>query len=251
MSSSTVDGPPTTETVPPQTADNANPFVSNSISDRVVTGGPEWWRRSFAYMTNMGMSPEERAQFEADRGLKREHEQCVRCEKWRDYNLRYSPIVRFLTENIEKIRSDTVSSDIIRCLPCNKFQSGGFSPSYGILLCQNRLLSRKHTEDTLAHEMIHMFDHLRFDVDWMDLRHHACSEVRASSLSGECRWTRESFGRGVWDFTKHHQDCVRRRATLSVRGHPKCKDDVHAAKVVNQVFDSCFTDTRPFDEIYR
>lgn len=44
---------------------------------------------------------------------------------------------------------------------------------------------------------------------------------------------------------------MRRRATLSVRGHPKCKDDVHAAKVVNQVFDSCFTDTRPFDEIYR
>lgn len=156
-----------------------------------------------------------------------------------------------MTENVNKIRPDTVSTDIIRCLPCNKYQSGGFSPSHGILLCQNRLLSRKHTEDTLAHEMIHMYDHLRFDVDWMDLRHHACSEIRASSLSGECRWTREAFGRGVWDFTKHHQDCVRRRATLSVRGHPKCKDDVHAAKTVNQVFDSCFTDTRPFDEIYR
>jgi inner membrane protease ATP23 len=26
---------------------------------------------------------------------------------------------------------------------------------------------------------------------------------------------------------------------------------VHAAKVVNEVWDSCFTDTRPFDEIYK
>jgi inner membrane protease ATP23 len=32
---------------------------------------------------------------------------------------------------------------------------------------------------------------------------------------------------------------------------PGIKDDVHAAKVVNEVWDSCFYDTRPFDEIYR
>jgi inner membrane protease ATP23 len=34
-------------------------------------------------------------------------------------------------------------------------------------------------------------------------------------------------------------------------GRPECKDDVQAAKVVNEVWDSCFADTRPFDEIYR
>lgn len=32
---------------------------------------------------------------------------------------------------------------------------------------------------------------------------------------------------------------------------PGVKDDVHAAKIVNEVWDSCFTDTRPFDEIYK
>jgi len=84
------DIPPTTEATPPPTPDNSNPFTSNGISERAITGGPEWWRRSFAYMTNMGMTVEERAQFEVDRGLKREQEQCIRCEKWRDYNLRYS-----------------------------------------------------------------------------------------------------------------------------------------------------------------
>jgi inner membrane protease ATP23 len=25
-------------------------------------------------------------------------------------------------------------------------------------------------------------------MDWMDVRHHACSEVRAANLSGDCHW---------------------------------------------------------------
>jgi len=76
-------------------------------------------------------------------------------------------------------------------------------------------------------------------------------QIRASSLSGECRWAREFFRRGQWKLSQHHQECVRRRAALSVRARPGCKDDVHAAKVVNEVWESCFRDTRPFDEIYR
>jgi inner membrane protease ATP23 len=47
------------------------------------------------------------------------------------------------------------------------------------------------------------------------------------------------------------QECVRRRAALSVAARPSCKDDVQAVRVVNEVWDSCFYDTRPFDEIYR
>lgn len=35
-----------------------------------------------------------------------------------------------------------------------------------------------HLEDTMAHEMVHAFDHLRFKVNWTDnLRHAACTEV--------------------------------------------------------------------------
>jgi inner membrane protease ATP23 len=41
-------------------------------------------------------------------------------------------------------------------------------------------------EDTMAHEMVHAYDHLRFKVDWdaQDLRHVACAEV---SISREAR----------------------------------------------------------------
>jgi hypothetical protein len=81
-----------------------------------------------------------------------------------------------MLENIQQANGNLDKTNI-RCLPCGKLQSGGFDANYGILLCQNRLIDRSHMEDTLAHELVHAYDHLRFDVDWKDLRHHACSEV--------------------------------------------------------------------------
>jgi mitochondrial inner membrane protease ATP23 len=76
-------------------------------------------------------------------------------------------------------------------------------------------------------------------------------QVRASSLSGECRWSNEFFGNRIGKFMNQHQSCVRRRAVQSVMSRPQCKDEAHAVKAVNEVWDSCFADTRPFDEIYR
>ncbi|MCJ1223413.1 Mitochondrial inner membrane protease atp23, partial [Toensbergia leucococca] len=161
------------------------------------------------------------------------------------------PVIRFLRDNINQLGGD-IHSGNVRCRRCEKRQSGGFDPDYGIRICANELRNQGHLEDTMAHEMIHAYDHLRFKLDWRSsLRHAACAEIRASSLSGECRWAREFFTRGQWSVTRQHQECVRRRATLSVMARPGCKDDVQAARVVDEVWDSCFVDTRPFDEIYR
>lgn len=70
-------------------------------------------------------------------------------------------------------------------------------------------------------------------------------------LSGECRWTREALMRGNWTVTQQFQKCVRQRAISSVLARARCKDEAHAAKVVDRVWDLCFADTRPFDEVYR
>ena len=45
------------------------------------------------------------------------------------------------------------------------------------------------------------------------------------------------------------QACVRRRAVLSVMANPNCKDKESAERAVNEVWESCFNDTRPFDEV--
>ncbi|KAL7343722.1 peptidase M76 family-domain-containing protein [Rhodotorula toruloides] len=197
--------------------------------------------------------------------LEQEAKDCKRCQKWRDELTRDSPIVRFLLTHISLLPpppdaplaplegSQTPHLPLpITCSPCPPTMAGGYASGLGVLLCQNRFMSRKHMEDALSHELIHAWDERRFKPkgQWgEDLRAHACTEIRAENLSGDCRLGRE-FTRRNWAFTKQHQACVRRRAILSVAANPNCKSREEAERVVNEVFDSCFPDTRPFDEIY-
>ncbi|GAA5998297.1 putative metalloprotease [Rhodotorula paludigena] len=201
----------------------------------------------------------------SDRDRKRDLADCRRCEKWRDELARESPIVRFMLQHISLLppapgstmpapeQSDTPHLPLpVTCQPCPPTMAGGYSSELGILLCQNRFMSRAHVEDALAHELVHAWDERRFKPrgKWgEDLRAHACTEIRAENLSGDCRFGRE-FTRRNWHFTKQHQACVRRRAILSVAANPNCKSKDEAERVVNEVFESCWPDTRPFDEIY-
>lgn len=75
-------------------------------------------------------------------------------------------------------QASTANSPVpIYCAPCGADRGGGFQPNVGVILCQDKIFSKKHVEDTLAHELIHEWDDRRFKVDWMNLRHVACSEV--------------------------------------------------------------------------
>ncbi|KAM3510533.1 hypothetical protein MY11210_005833 [Beauveria gryllotalpidicola] len=234
------------------------------VNDPARTGfDPQmkWWTNYFRILSGQ-MTDEGKFHYREWRYKVHEERDCKRCEDYRSWLFAYSPVVRFLQGKITDLNGRLDASNVV-CRRCPGFlddegnerrQSGGFSPDHGILICANEIRDRKHLEDTLAHEMVHVWDHLRYKVDWMgdkDLKHAACTEIRASMLSGECRWTREALTRGNWSLTQQFQACVRRRAIKSVMGRPRCKDDVHAAQVVNQVWDSCYSDTRPFDEVYR
>lgn len=197
-----------------------------------------------------------------------------RCEQWTDELFHTSPMVRFMTKHLSlldcnplsPLRTASSSSHAtasaraqpkLVIAPCPPSIAGGFSPSLrseptsesSILLCSNRIFSKAHLEDTLSHEMVHWFDHCRFLVDWSNLRHHACSEIRAASLSGDCGFVRE-WQRRNYGFKLQHQNCVKRRAVLSILANPACAGDRQKAEqTVDEVFQSCFGDTRPFDEV--
>ncbi|RMY63411.1 hypothetical protein D0863_10563 [Hortaea werneckii] len=213
------------------------------------------WSNFFSILTGSA-TPNERAAYFRTRDTLNEERDCKRCDDDKAWLFQYSPIIRFMKHNIDLLGppdgSASINESNVRCRRCDSQQSGGFDPEYGILVCANQLRNRGHLEDTLAHEMVHAYDHMRFKLDPYDLRHAACMEIRASTLSGECRWTREFFTRGQWSVTQQLQECVRRRAVLSVANRPACQGDkVKAERVVDSVWESCFQDTRPFDEIYR
>ncbi|KAK4552330.1 Mitochondrial inner membrane protease atp23 [Recurvomyces mirabilis] len=238
---------------PPATQSTTTPTSSSQpqLDDTFYT-----WSSFFSILTGSATTKERDAYFTYKDTLN-EATDVARAEKDKDWLFKYSPTIRFLQHNIDLLSpapsdTSTITPTNVRCKTCPTKQSGGFSPDHGILLCANHLRTRSTLEDTLAHEMIHAYDHLRFKLDPYDLRHAACMEIRASTLSGECRWTREFFGRGQWGLTMQLQECVRRRAVLSVMGRPACEGDRgKAERVVDEVWRSCFGDTRPFDEIYR
>ncbi|CAE6448978.1 unnamed protein product [Rhizoctonia solani] len=179
----------------------------------------ERWRASLAQFTGLGLSEEEQSKRDKLKGLEREEAQWRRCEAWKNDLMKNSPVVVFMLKHLA-LHQTNLTSAHVHCAPCDPTRAGGFSPEAGILLCQDRFMSKSHMQDTLVHEMIHVYDHARFKVNWSDLRHHACSEA-----------------------------CARRRAILSVMANPACKSQEDAERAVNEVWESCFKDTRPFDEV--
>ncbi|KAF8902194.1 peptidase M76 family-domain-containing protein [Gymnopilus junonius] len=202
----------------------------------------ERWRQKAMLVTGLGVTDDERL---ADL---RQH-QIRECERKKEYLMNYSPIVVFMLKHLKLSGCEVPSSNIL-CAPCDMSKAGGFTPDPGaVILCAGHFFSQQHMESTITHELLHMYDHCRFKVDWANLRHHACSEIRANNLSGDCRFTRE-LRRGFISFSKQHQACVRRRAVESVAANPACPNEAAAERAVNEVWESCFNDTRPFDEIY-
>ena len=172
------------------------------------------WSTFFSIMTGYA-SDAKREAYLSTRDDVNEERDCARCETQKSWLFQNSPIIRFLKSEIELLGPADGKASIternVRCRRCTTKQSGGFGPDYGIMICANKLRNKGHLEDTLAHEMVHAYDHMRFKLDPLDLRHAACMEIRASTLSGECRWTREFFTRNQWKLTMQMQECVRRR----------------------------------------
>jgi hypothetical protein len=146
---------------------------------------PNKWRNWFNLFLGR-MSPGDQQEFREAVYIQKEAKDVARCEEYRDWCFQYSPTVIFLRQQLQALNGDLNSENVIcrRC-PARRDekgrifarQGGGFNPEAGVLICANEMRDRKHLEDTLAHEMVHAWDHLRWKVDLDDLRHAACTEV--------------------------------------------------------------------------
>lgn len=269
--------PPPTNSLPPPYQGGTKPFLPTT-SSRLTRF------TNYTRLLTRQLTPQAQQQYWYDYEVRLSPRHCALCEKRRDALLKSSPLLLFLTDNIQRLGGKLDKTNI-RCRRCEprEVMFGAFHPKFGIKLCANNLarVGEKGVEEVLAHEMVHAWDYLRWELDWMGkmgLKQAACTEVgfpfsfptgsyfdtvglfgeadethlqiRASSLSGECRFTKEFFGNGIYKIVNQHQNCVRRRAALSLIGRPGCKSKEEAEKAVDSVWDSCFADTRPFDEIY-
>ena len=158
-------------------------------------------------------------------------------------------------------------------------------------------LTQAEVTRAVAHELVHAFDSCRAALDARDCAHVACTEVRAANLSGDCDFSVElarlagralapaallgsvlggpaaagaasggsGGGGGAFTLAGHQQQCVRRRAQLSLSLHEQClspglgasgagassgarraADDPAVVRAVAGVWDACYRDTAPF-----
>jgi mitochondrial inner membrane protease ATP23 len=155
-----------------------------------------------------------------------------------------------------------IPKDFFVCRPCDYEMTGGFllpppkektgrsssssTPKYEpkIVLCEDKNIDRMTFENTIVHELVHAYDVCRAKVDFKNCADHACTEIRASALSGECSMSIE-LQRGQYDIRGGHRACVKRRAEKSLAVNAYCKDSCSAA--VEAAMEQCYNDQSPFD----
>lgn len=178
---------PTPTTTQPK---QPNPYLENDPARTGFDPKTQWWMNYFKILTGQ-VTNEGIFHYRENRYRANEERDVKRCEEYRDWLFAYSPTVRFLNDRIAELnhgRAMDAASVVCRRCPARltsdlqvQRQGGGFEPAHGILVCANEVRNRSHLEDTLAHEMVHAYDQLRFDVDFRgerDLKQAACTEVR-------------------------------------------------------------------------
>lgn len=90
-----------------------------------------------------------------------------------------------------------------------------------------------------------MFDYCRNNLDFKNLDHLACTEVRAANLT-YCSFMSSWIDGDAapWDMKQKHQECVKRRAMLSVLAARGVTIE-EATAAVERVFNKCYNDMEP------
>ncbi|XP_045445422.1 mitochondrial inner membrane protease ATP23 homolog [Melitaea cinxia] len=170
----------------------------------------------------------------------------IKCEKNVYKCIKESPIVKVM---LAALRSSGCPVDIrrhISCEVCDYSVSGGYDPQLNqIVVCQNVSTRKGMVQGVLTHEMIHMFDYCRNELDFRNMEHLACTEIRAANLT-HCSFT-SAWSQGDASFLKikeAHQDCVKTKALYSVLAVRQI-GKAEAVDIIEKVFPKCYNDLEP------
>ncbi|CAH0748362.1 unnamed protein product [Diatraea saccharalis] len=170
----------------------------------------------------------------------------MKCEKNVYHCVKNSPIVKVM---MAALKSSGCPIDIrrhISCEVCDYSVSGGYDPQLNqIVVCQNVSTRKSMVQGVLTHEMIHMFDYCRNELDFKNMEHLACTEIRAANLTHCSFVSAWSQGDASWtNIKKTHQDCVKTKALYSVLAVRQIGKE-EAVDIIEKVFPKCYADLEP------
>lgn len=108
----------------------------------------------------------------------------IKCERNIYWCVKNSPLVKLM---MGALKSSGCPIDIrrhISCEVCDPTVTGGYDPVLNqIVVCQNMARRKGFVQGVLTHEMIHMFDYCNNELDFRNIDHLACTEIRAANLA--------------------------------------------------------------------
>jgi len=170
----------------------------------------------------------------------------IKCER-NVYNcVKNSPLVKLM---LGALKASGCKVDIrrhISCEVCDKSVTGGYDPfTNQVVVCQNSARSEGMIQGVLTHEFIHMFDYCRHKMDLNNVKHLACTEIRAANLA-HCSFM-SAMTQGTaspLSIKEQHRICVKERAFQSVKAVKDISDE-DAIEAVESVFEKCYKDLEP------
>jgi len=107
-----------------------------------------------------------------------------KCEENVYWCVKNGPLVKLM---MGALKSSGCPIDLrrhISCEVCDPTVTGGYDPKLNqIVVCQNMARNKSMVHGVLTHEMIHMFDYCNNDMDFRNVDHLACTEIRAANLA--------------------------------------------------------------------
>ncbi|XP_057670122.1 mitochondrial inner membrane protease ATP23 homolog [Diorhabda carinulata] len=180
------------------------------------------------------------------KGKGKENFEKIKCERNVYKCIKDSPIVKLM---MGALKASGCGIDIrrhISCEECAPTVSGGYDPIMNqVIICQNTARKEGIVQAVLTHEMIHMFDYCKNDLDFKNLEHLACTEIRAANLA-HCSFMSALFAgdASLFYVKEAHQNCVKNKALSSVLSARNVSKE-EAMIAINKVFSKCYSDLEP------
>lgn len=157
-----------------------------------------------------------------------------------------SPLVKLMMGALKKSGCEVDIRRHISCEECSPNVSGGYDPILNqVVICQNTATNPGIVQSVLTHEFIHMFDSCQNKLDFTNLEHLACTEIRAANLA-HCSWLSAwiSGDTSIFNFKETHQYCVKNKALSSVMAVRDVTEE-EGMRAINKVFEKCYNDLEP------
>jgi inner membrane protease ATP23 len=154
------------------------------------------------------------------------------------------PLVSLLLAGLARAGCPVRLARHLVCEPCPPGLVGGYDSHLNqVVVCSEKCRDLRAVQTVLSHELVHMYDQCTARVDWGDMMHLACSEVRAANLA-HCL---EPFSAALRDgapLPSSQAACVRSKAARSVRLVGGVTQE-EADRLVGAVFQRCYPDLEP------